>query len=313
MEITCQGSYNKFICIGRDSPWNGIPLGICAFAVNVLLCYFQRQRERPESTEMSPRHRSFRRPDIHIEDERNGLLTYESPPRNRTRRSSESRIYDSDFRSTLHDISWAQFRHTDTAMYSEADELSMSESVEMSDFDDNYQFIYSEHERGGHDTRYIGGHVDALPTRYIGGHVDALPTRYIGGHVDALPTRYIGGHVDALPTRDIGGHVDALPTRDIGGHVDALPTRDIGGHVDALPTRDIGGHVDALPTRDIGGHVDALPTRDIGGHVDAPPSYHEAIALEPPNKTSFNNSPRNASPPSYDDFLTNQSRYATSS
>ena len=202
---------------------------------------------------MSPRRRSFRRPDIHIEDERNGLLTYESPPRNRTRRNSESRIYDSDFRSILHDRSLAPFRHTDTAMYIEADELSMSESVEMSDFDNNYQFIYSEHEHGGHDTRYMGGHFDALPTRYIGGHVDALPTRYIAGHVDALPTRYIGGHVDALPTRDIGGH------------------------------------------------------------VDAPPSYHEAIALAPPNKTSFNNSPRNASPPSYDDFLTNQSRYATSS
>ena len=195
----------------------GIPLGICVFAFNVLLCYFQRQRERPESTEMSPRRRPFRCPDIHIEDERNGLLTYESPPRNRTRRNSESRIYDSDFSSILHDRSLAPFRHTDTAMYSEADELSMSESVEMSDFDDNYQFIYSEHERGGHDTRYIGGHVDALPTRYI------------------------------------------------------------------------------------------------GGHVDAPPSYHEAIALAPPNKTSFKNSPRNASTPSYDDFLTNQSRYATSS
>ena len=178
---------------------------------------------------MSPRRQSVRRPDIHIEDERNGLLTYESPPRNRTRRNSESRIYDRDFRSLLHDRSLAQFRHTDTAMYSEADELSMSESFEMSDFDDNYQFIYSEHERGGHDTRYIGGQVDALPTRYIGDHVDALPTRYIGGH------------------------------------------------------------------------------------VDAPPSYHEAIASAPPNKTSFNNSPRSASPPSYDDFLTNQSRYATSS
>ena len=166
---------------------------------------------------MSPRRRSVRRPDIHIEDERNGLLTYESPPRNRTRRNSESRIYDSDFSSILHDRSLAQFRHTDTAMYSEADELSMSESVEMSDFDDNYQLIYSEHERGGHDTRYIGG------------------------------------------------------------------------------------------------HVDTLPTRDIGGHVDAPPSYHEAIASAPPLETSFNNSQRNASPPSYDDFLTNQSRYATSS
>ena len=228
--LACEdGKSHAIAHVISSSVLGGIPLGIGVFAVNVLLCYFQRQRERPESTERSPRRRSVRCPDIHIEDERNGLLTYESPPRNRTRRNSESRIYDSDFRSILHDISWAQPRHADTAMYSEADELSMSESVEMSDFDDNYQFIYSEHERGGHDTRYIRGHVDALPTRYIGGHFDALPTRYIGGH------------------------------------------------------------------------------------VDTPPSYHEAIVSAPPNKTSFNNSSRSASPPSYDDFLTNQSRYATSS
>ena len=139
---------------------------------------------------MLPQRRPVRCPDLHIEDERNGLHTYESPPRNR---NSESRIYDSD----LHERLRAQPRHTDTAMYSEADEISMSESVEMSDSDDNY--------------------------------------------------------------------------------------------------------------------VDAPLTRDIGGHVDAPPSYHEATLSAPPNETSFNNSPSSASPPSYDEFLTNQSRYATSS
>ena len=138
---------------------------------------------------MLPQRRPVRFQDLHIEDERNGLHTYESPPRNRF---SESRIYDSD----LHERLWAQPRHTDTAMYSEADELSMLVSLEMSNSDDNY--------------------------------------------------------------------------------------------------------------------VDMPLTRDMGGHVDAPPSYHEATASAPPNETYLDNSSRSASPPSYDDFLTNQSRYATS-
>ena len=113
-------------------------------------------------------------------------------------------MHDSDFSSILHDRSRTQTRHTDTAMYSEADELSMSESVEMSDSDDIYTFTHTEPDSGG-------------------------------------------------------------------------------------------------------------AARDIGGHVDAPPSYHEATASAPPLETSLDNSLRSALPPSYDDFLTNQSRYAKSS
>ena len=113
-------------------------------------------------------------------------------------------MHDSDFSSILHDRSRTQTRHTDTAMYSEADELSMSESVEMSDSDDIYTFTHTEPDSRG-------------------------------------------------------------------------------------------------------------AARDIGGHVDAPPSYHEATASAPHLETSLDNSPRTASPPSYDDFLTDQSRYAKSS